>query len=158
MPHRALMTIVGMLNSPRYDDILLREAGVSLDRALFPLLVRIDVLGPISVADLADQAGRDHSTVSRQVAKLQALGLVARQTPAGDQRVRAACITPQGREVARTLAAARERVFRRMLRDWTEADRRALARLADRLAEDMTRLGAEVLNAAPVRRGANQVG
>ena len=103
----ALMDIVGMLNSPRYDDILLDEAGVSLDRALFPLLVRIDALGPISIAELADQVGRDHSTVSRQVAKLETLGFVARQTRADDQRIRAASITRKGKEVARTLAAAR---------------------------------------------------
>src|ERR1700743_2186567 len=100
----ALMDIVGMLNSPRYDDVLLGEAGVSLDRALFPLLVRIDALGPISIVDLADHVGRDHSTVSRQVAKLQGSGLVARPVNREDQRVRAVSITAQGRKVARTLA------------------------------------------------------
>jgi DNA-binding MarR family transcriptional regulator len=136
----ALMDIVGMLNSPRYDDILLAEAGISLDRALFPLLVRIDSLGPISIAELADQVGRDHSTVSRQVAKLQALEFVARETRLDDQRVRAASITPQGRNVARTLAAARERLFRRVLTGWTDADQRALTRLNGKLAESMRRV------------------
>jgi DNA-binding MarR family transcriptional regulator len=136
----ALMDIVGMLNSLRFDDILLDEAGISLDRALFPLLVRIDSLGPISIAELADQVGRDHSTVSRQVAKLQALGFVARETRHADQRVRAASITPQGRKVARTLAAARERLFRRVLTGWTDADQRALTRLNGKLAESMRRV------------------
>ena len=37
----ALIDLVGALNSPRQDEVLLREAGVTLDRALFPLLVRI---------------------------------------------------------------------------------------------------------------------
>ena len=31
----------------------------------------------MSVGDLADQVGRDHTTISRQLAKLDALGLVA---------------------------------------------------------------------------------
>jgi hypothetical protein len=31
--------VVGIFSRPRNDVILLREAGVSLDRALFPLLV-----------------------------------------------------------------------------------------------------------------------
>jgi DNA-binding MarR family transcriptional regulator len=139
--HTALMDIVGMLNSPRYDDILLDEAGVSLDRALFPLLVRIDSLGPIGIAELADQVGRDHSTVSRQVAKLEALGFVARQMRADDQRIRAAAITRKGKDVARTLAAARDRLVRRVLEGWSDADRRALTRLNSKLAESMRRLG-----------------
>jgi len=137
----ALMDIVGMLNSPRYDDILLDEAGVALDRALFPLLVRIDSRGPISIAELADQVGRDHSTVSRQVAKLEALGFVARETRSDDQRIRAASITRKGKEVARTLAGARDRLFRRVLEGWPDADSRALTRLNSKLAESMKRLG-----------------
>jgi DNA-binding MarR family transcriptional regulator len=137
------MDIVGMLNSPRYDDILLDEAGVSLDRALFPLLVRIDSQGPIGIAELADQVGRDHSTVSRQVAKLETLGFVARQTRANDQRIRAAAITRKGKDVARTLAGARDRLVRRVLEGWSDADRRALTRLNSKLAESMKRLGRE---------------
>ena len=37
--HEALIDVVGIFNRPRNDVVLLREAGVSLDRALFPLLV-----------------------------------------------------------------------------------------------------------------------
>ena len=53
----ALMDLVGFLNSPQRDDLLLREAGVSLDRALFPLLVRIGAQGPLGVAELAAMVG-----------------------------------------------------------------------------------------------------
>ena len=134
------MDIVGMLNSPRYDDILLKEAGVQLDRALFPLLVRIDRLGPISVAALADHAGRHPSTVSRQVAKLEALGFVERVGLDEDQRVRATRITTAGRTTAQALAAARSRLFERLLGAWSEADRRDLARLNNALAASMRQL------------------
>jgi DNA-binding MarR family transcriptional regulator len=79
-----------VLNSPRRDDILLAEAGVSLDRALFPPLVRLGGRGALGVGDLAEQAGRDHSTVGRRVARLEALGLVVRQAGGEDRRVRAA--------------------------------------------------------------------
>ena len=44
--HGALMDLVGVLNRPEPDARLLREAGVKLDRALFPLLVRIGARGP----------------------------------------------------------------------------------------------------------------
>jgi DNA-binding MarR family transcriptional regulator len=139
--HTALMDIVGMLNSPRYDDILLQEAGVALDRALFPLLVRVAVQGPVGITELADQVGRDHSTVSRQIAKLEGLGFVAREPDAKDQRVRAAIITPAGRAVAETLAGARNRLIARVLDGWSREDRADLARLNRKLADSMKRLG-----------------
>src|SRR5208282_2837102 len=67
--HEALIDVVGFFNRPQNDVILLREAGVSLDRALFPLLVLIQRRGPLGVGELADRVGRDYTTVSRQVAK-----------------------------------------------------------------------------------------
>ncbi|MEJ0066289.1 MAG: hypothetical protein WDM85_13435 [Caulobacteraceae bacterium] len=41
----AMIELVGLFNSPQRDDLLLREAGVALDRALFPLLVRLGMSG-----------------------------------------------------------------------------------------------------------------
>jgi predicted transcriptional regulator len=67
--------------------MLLREAGVSLDRALFSLLVLIQRRGPLGVGELADRVGRDYTTVSRQVAKLEHLSLVTRRA-SGSQRRR----------------------------------------------------------------------
>ncbi len=79
--HEALIDVVGIFNRPQNDVVLLREAGVSLDRALFPLLVLIQRRGPLGVGALADWVGRDYTTVSRQVAKLERLDLVARRRP-----------------------------------------------------------------------------
>jgi len=59
----------------RQDADYLHEAGVSLDRALCPLLVRLSAASSMSVATLAEQVGRDPSTVSRQLAKLEQFGL-----------------------------------------------------------------------------------
>ena len=52
--HEGLIDVVGIFNQPRNDVILLREAGVSLDRALFPLLVLIQRRGPLGVGALVD--------------------------------------------------------------------------------------------------------
>ncbi|CAH0274106.1 hypothetical protein SRABI05_03636 [Agrobacterium fabrum] len=57
---------------------MVREVGIALNRALFPLLVMIERLGPIGIVDLADCVGRDYTTVSRQVSKLEEFGLVTR--------------------------------------------------------------------------------
>src|SRR5690606_33279574 len=85
--HRALIEIASLMNRPQRDEAMVREAGIALDRALFPLLVGIERLGPIGIVDLADRAGRDYTTVSRQVAKLETLGLVERRQSPADRRV-----------------------------------------------------------------------
>jgi DNA-binding MarR family transcriptional regulator len=149
----ALMDLVGFLNSPQRDDFILREAGVALDRALFPLLVRLGAQGELGVVELADQVGRDHSTVSRQVAKLERQGLVVRQARDGDQRVRAARITSAGEAVVQAIARARQTQFDRLFRTWSDADREALGRLNRRLADAMLHAAAEQ-DRAPERKRA----
>jgi DNA-binding MarR family transcriptional regulator len=134
---RALIDLAGMLNSPRQDDILLNEAGVSLDRALFPLLVRIGAADSLNVAALAEQVGRDQSTVSRQTAKLETLGLIKRRAGKTDQRAREAVISAAGQRLVQAITQARRRLFGKLLADWSAADVQALARLNRKLADDM---------------------
>src|SRR5580704_10770696 len=91
--HQTLIDLVGLMNRPQRDSALLQKAGVSLDRALFPLLVVIERKGPIGVVELAERVGRDYTTVSRQVTKLGSLGLIARRLSKADSRGRKAIIT-----------------------------------------------------------------
>ena len=77
--HGAVLDIVGVMNRPQRDEVLIKAAGIPLDRALFPLLVGVERFGPIGVVELADRVGRDYTTVSRQIAKLESLGLVERR-------------------------------------------------------------------------------
>ncbi|PIC01644.1 MarR family winged helix-turn-helix transcriptional regulator [Caulobacter sp. X] len=137
--HLAMMDLAGFLNRPQADDMLIREAGITLDRALFPLLVRIERKGPIGVVELADLAGRDHSVVSRQVAKLESLGLVERRPGATDKRVREAAVTDKGRELTDALDAARQRLAGPMLETWSAQDRKDLARLLRKFVDEATK-------------------
>lgn len=130
----ALLELVNRFNSPRQDEVLLRAAGVTLDRALFPLLARIGMQGALGIAELADQVDRDPSTISRQVAKLECMGLVARRPGAVDQRIRQAVITPQGEEWVARITEARRRLLKILFEDWSDEDRRNLPRLARKLA------------------------
>jgi DNA-binding MarR family transcriptional regulator len=134
----ALIELLGFLNSPQRDDALLREAGVALDRALFPLLVRLAARGPLGVAELADQVGRDHTTVSRQLAKLERLGLV-RRGAGGDRRVRPAEPTPAGEAVVEAITGARRRLLGAALAGWDGADLARLAELNRRFVGDLGR-------------------
>jgi DNA-binding MarR family transcriptional regulator len=132
----ALLDITGVLNRPQPDAAVIRAAGVDLDRALFPLLARVARLGPLGIVELAELTGRDHTTVSRQITKLQHMGLVARCLSLHDGRVRAVKITNQGRVMTEALDAARQKVIEQLLADWKTEDVRNLARLLRRAADD----------------------
>ncbi|MFZ6646971.1 MarR family winged helix-turn-helix transcriptional regulator [Undibacterium sp. TJN25] len=137
--HEALIDLVGFFNRPQPDQYLLRRANVSLDRALFPLLVRIGMRGPIGVVELAELAGRDHSTVSRQVAKLEEMGLITRTPGKTDQRVREAEVTEAGRLMVEQISEARNRMIDEVLADWSAKDRTELTRLVRKLADTAMR-------------------
>lgn len=135
--HGALISIVSVMNRPQRDEAMVREAGISLDRALFPLLVGIERLGPIGVVDLADRVGRDYTTVSRQIAKLESLGLVQRQEGIEDRRVREAIVTPKGKTMTDAVDAARERLGRAIFARWEKQDFEELVRLLQKFATDI---------------------
>ncbi|MCH8686422.1 MarR family winged helix-turn-helix transcriptional regulator [Pedomonas mirosovicensis] len=137
--HAAIIDLVDEINRPRRDDRLIEEAGIPLDRALFPLLVRVARHGPIGVVDLAERTGRDHTTISRQMTKLEELGLIERQASAKDKRVREAMITDKGRAMVDALNAARERLANRILASWTDAELDELRKLLRRFADDLMR-------------------
>ncbi|WP_304168647.1 MarR family winged helix-turn-helix transcriptional regulator [Phenylobacterium aquaticum] len=137
----ALVDLMSVFSSPQRDEVLLREAGVELDRALFPLLVRLAARGPLGVAGLGAQVGRDHTTVSRQLAKLEGLGLVSRQETLADRRVRTAALTPAGDAIVRAITAARRRLLSKVLADWSAADLADLARLNRRFVDALVDAG-----------------
>lgn len=132
--HAAILEIVAVMNQPQRDEALVREAGISLEGALFPLLVGIDRFGPIGVVDLADRAGRDYTTVSRQVAKLEGLGLVERRAGAADRRVREAIVTDRGKAMTTRLDAARTRMGRAIFASWEPGEVAELVRLVSKFA------------------------
>lgn len=135
--HETLIDLMAFMNRPQPDRSLIEEAGIRLDRALFPLLVRIERRGPIGIVELAEASGRDHSTVSRQVASLEKLGLAVRRPGRSDQRVREVAITAKGRSMTAALDAARQRLVGPLLDKWSSKDKRELIRLMQRLVADL---------------------
>ncbi|WP_426133187.1 MarR family winged helix-turn-helix transcriptional regulator [Pseudomonas sp. PWP3-1b2] len=135
--HGSLVEIVGVMNRPQRDEAMVREAGIALDRALFPLLVLVERLGPIGVVELADRVGRDYTTVSRQVAKLETLGLILRQESAVDRRVRESVITEKGKGMTDKVDEARERMGVSIFSTWDEGDFDNLVRLMRKFADEI---------------------
>jgi DNA-binding MarR family transcriptional regulator len=137
--HGALLEIVGVMNRPQRDEAIIREAGISLDRAQFPLLVLIERFGPIGVVELADRVGRDYTTVSRQVAKLEEQDLIIRRENSVDRRVREAVISKKGKEMTDLVDKARKRIGFAIFSEWEEHDLDELARLMRKFADDIQR-------------------
>jgi DNA-binding MarR family transcriptional regulator len=135
-----LLDIVNFLNAPQRDEALLRAAGVQLDRALFPLLARLGMQGPLGVAELAEQVGRDYTTVSRQLARLESLGLVTRSPGAEDRRRSIAEITTEGGACFAAIREARRRALTQALADWADGDRQTFTRLIRRFADALGEL------------------
>jgi len=133
--HEALFDLVRVANAPQPDAMLIQEAGITLDRALLPLLARIGRFGHVGVVELAEMVGRDYTTVSRQVAKLESLGLIERKTGA-DKRVREAAVTPAGAAMNLALDGARDRLFRAHFDRWPEHEKQELARLLRKMADE----------------------
>jgi DNA-binding MarR family transcriptional regulator len=148
----ALLDLTGILNRPQPDAALIKAAGVDLDRALFPLLARIERSGPLGVGELAELAGRDYTTVSRQVAKLESLGLVSRRAHAQDGRIREAVVTRKGKAMTGALDAAREKLVTALFADWAPQDVADLARLLRLFADDALRFTRRSADFPQIRR------
>jgi DNA-binding MarR family transcriptional regulator len=133
--YEALFDLIGLMNQPQRDIVLLQEAGVSLDRALFQLLVAIDRRNAVGIVELAGLVGRDHSTVSRQIATLKRQGLIAQQS-SRDGREHKVVVTPEGLHIVHALGAARERLLQPILAHWNEQDWQTLVSLLRRFADD----------------------
>lgn len=138
--HDTLLTIVSAFNRPQRDELMIKESKIHLDRALFPLLVYISRFGPIGVVELADRVGRDYTTVSRQVAKLEQIGLAQRQKNVRDKRVNEAIITEEGKVMTNKIDQVRTRIYNDVFQNWPEDERMQLSRLLHKFAADFTAL------------------
>jgi DNA-binding MarR family transcriptional regulator len=135
--HEALLQIVNILNRPQGDNVILARAGVSLDTALFPLLVRVSVQRNLTIGELADQVGRDYSTVSRQITRLQALGLIHTEPSKADRRRRLLSVTAAGKNTVKKIDRARNLVMSEALDGWSQTEIIELAQMTTRLAAAM---------------------
>lgn len=138
--HDALLAIVGAFNRPQRDEVMIKESCIHLDRALFPLLVLISRFGPMGVGELADRVGRDYTTVSRQVAKLEKTGLARRQKNVKDKRINEAAITAEGKKMTDKIDETRAQIYGSIFRNWPNDESSELERLLKKFIADFTTL------------------
>ncbi len=94
-------------------------------------------LGSVWALDIA-RHGRDYTTVSRQIARLEELGLVSRHPDETDRRVRQARITPQGKCATDAVDRARETMALTLFEDWSREEFDSLTMLLEKLAQGLT--------------------
>lgn len=104
-----------------------------LDPALYALLMNIVANAPARSVELAHSRGVSKSVISRQVAALEKLGLVARQPDPTDARASIITLTSDGRTAARTIDTARRKHLKRLFDDLSPDDLAQIAHSLERL-------------------------
>ena len=115
-----------------------RPHGLGLDRAAYHLLSRLATDGPGRLSEIAADMGVDLSVVSRQVAALEAAGLVVRAVDPADRRASRVAATDAGLDLFHRNRAELRTKLRALLTDWTEDERVEFARLMRRFNEALT--------------------
>jgi DNA-binding MarR family transcriptional regulator len=106
-----------------------------LDPTAYPLIAVLGRSEAMRPSELMRALHLDASTVSRQIAAVERLGLVTRVPDPSDARARLVALTPEARE--RVTDVRREQLARRKasLADWPAEDIAQLTRLLRRLRE-----------------------
>jgi DNA-binding MarR family transcriptional regulator len=112
---------------------LRQEAGGGLSPTLSAALATIDRHGPLTPSELADRERVKRPTATRLLATLEEGGLVARTSDPSDRRSSLIAITPEGRELMRTLRTRKDAYLVRRLAKLTADERATLAQAADLL-------------------------
>ncbi|MEK4236041.1 MULTISPECIES: MarR family winged helix-turn-helix transcriptional regulator [unclassified Paenibacillus] len=134
---KALIDLVSIINRPDRDKKMIADAGVNLEAAAFRVFVGIEHLQPTSVGDLAAMMGKNYSSVSRQIDKLETAGLVYTYPSSSDSRIRVSELTKYGEEINTMINLARERNMHEALADWTWDEKNALLNNLKRLFESL---------------------
>ncbi|BCT75769.1 transcriptional regulator [Sinomonas cyclohexanicum] len=114
---------------------LSRDLHPDLDPAAYGLLTILHRDGPQRVTDLAVAVGVGKPTVSRQIALLEEVGLVAKESDPSDRRAQQVTLTPEGDRHVAELKRRRHEFFAERLASWEPQELADLARYIRRMNE-----------------------
>ena len=106
-----------------------------VDTASYVMLLQLHEWGAVRGADAAERTGFDKSTVSRQLGKLEELGLIERVTDPTDGRARLVQLTELGRSRLDAVSAERRQLLHAKFGTWTTEDLHSFATLLGRFNE-----------------------
>ena len=111
--------------------------GAAVTRAGYAVLRCIDEAGEPALGAIARECSMDPAAAGRQVRTLEDDGLVERYATADDGRVTVVRLTRTGHDVYRRIVEVRHAYMTEVLAGWSVADRATLARLVERLVDDL---------------------
>ena len=123
----------------RWLEATQRRQDYPMDRASYLLLLRLESDGPQRVARLASSLGLDGSTVTRQLAALDASGWVVRHTDPSDARATVVAATPAGVAAMDELRRYRQGRIDTLFGDWTATEQDELGQVLGHLNEVLER-------------------
>jgi DNA-binding MarR family transcriptional regulator len=112
---------------------LSRQVHPDMEPAAYGLLSVIRRQGAIRLTELASSIGVGKPSVSRQIAFLERLGLVAKEADPLDGRAQMIRLTAMGEEKMHEVQDARREVFRERLGEWPPEELQTLARYIAKL-------------------------
>ncbi len=126
---------------------LARSVHPDLDASAYLLLATVARTPGTRASDLADLLGVGRGTMSRQVGRLERLGLLTSSADPHDSRSRPLVLTATGERQLAAARAGRQAFMRRALDDWRPEE---LALLGDLLTRLNASLGDAPLGDAPL--------
>ncbi|WP_019909457.1 MarR family winged helix-turn-helix transcriptional regulator [Paenibacillus sp. HW567] len=132
---KALIDLFSIINRTDRDKKMIAAAGVNLEAAAFRVFGGIAHLQQTSVGDLAVILGKNYSSISRQIDKLEAAGLVRTYPSNSDSRIRMSELTKHGEEINSIISLTRQHIMQEALEDWTIEEKNGLLNYLKRLFE-----------------------
>ena len=116
---------------------VVEDARVPCEPAGAVVLSRLDALGPVRLTTLAAELGLDPSSVSRQVAALERVGLLSKERDDRDLRAQRLVLTAAGRSAVNGLRTAFAQRLAQLTPGISPAE-------VDDLADRLARLNTEI--------------
>ena len=127
------MAVLGRLLTARPSDPVV----ASMERSGYLILNELDGREAAAIHAIAEALMLDISTASRQIAALEAKGLIERIADPSDARASLLQITAVGAERLQCVRRARTALYRDILLEWSADDVDALRHTLQRLTRDM---------------------
>ncbi|NEZ89052.1 MarR family winged helix-turn-helix transcriptional regulator [Weissella paramesenteroides] len=94
--YNEIENLISLIEQPKNDKRLLELNNIDLDFKLFPIIISIAKLQPITVRELSIFSGQPHSTTSRQLQRLKASNLIVSTVNPLDTRSRVIKLSDDG--------------------------------------------------------------
>jgi DNA-binding MarR family transcriptional regulator len=144
----SLSALILLWESPGLQREILTASGELIDQAAHQALRHLLAAQPMRAGELAQAMGTGASNISKIVKRLEAEGMVARETDPDDTRSTRISLTAEGTEAARHIYDLGDDMIAQVLARWSTRDIARYTELTKRFttdaiaaAEDMRRDG-----------------